>query len=95
MPIGIEIVLNRIADEYEDACNHLKRELLEYILAIPETEIRDPVQVRTRGRPSSSTQRLPSKFDHATAALDAPVHRRTCRHCRKQNNISKTAFKKQ
>ncbi|CCI11122.1 unnamed protein product [Albugo candida] len=62
MSIGIEIALKRINDEYENASNHRKRALLDYVLAVPETESRDPVQVRTRGRPSSSTQRLPSQF---------------------------------
>ena len=65
----------RITDDYENASNYRKRGLLDYFLAVPETEIRDPVQVCMLGRPSSSTQRLPSKFQHVSAALDAPVHR--------------------
>ena len=75
---------------YENASNHRKRVLLDYILAVPETEFREPVQVRTRGRPSSSTQRLPSKFEHVTADLEVPVHRRRCRKCQKTGHNARS-----
>ncbi|CCI11686.1 unnamed protein product [Albugo candida] len=83
-----------ITDEYEDVSNHRKRALLEHVLAVPETEIRDPVQVRTRGRPSSSTKRLPSKLEHVTAFLDAPVHRRRCRKCQKTGDNARSCRQK-
>ncbi|CCI11810.1 unnamed protein product [Albugo candida] len=44
MPIGIEIALKRINDEYGNASNHRERALLDYVLAVTETETRDPVQ---------------------------------------------------
>ncbi|CCI41914.1 unnamed protein product [Albugo candida] len=90
MPIGIEIALKRINDEYGNSSNHRERALLDYVLVVTEIEIRDPVQMRTRGRPSSSTQRIPSKFEHVSAALDAPVHRRRCRKCQKTGHTART-----
>ena len=69
---------------------HRERVLLDYILAVPETKIRDHVQVRTRSRLSSFTQRLSSNFEHVTAALNAPVHRRRCRKCQKTGNNARS-----
>lgn len=75
MPIGIETALKRAADAYENAPKYRKLVLLDYVLAVPHIYFCDPVQVRTRGRPPNSTQRLPYQFEHVTAALNAPVQR--------------------
>ena len=88
--VGIEAALKRIADDYNDAANHRKRVLLDYVLAVPETNMRDPVQVRTRGRPTRSTQRVPSQFEYVAATLDTPVQRRRCRICKEADHNART-----
>ncbi|CCI11551.1 unnamed protein product [Albugo candida] len=95
MPIGIETALKRINDEYGNAPNHCKRALLGYVLAVTETEACDPVQVRTRGRPSSSTQRLPSKVEHVSAALDALCIAEDVGNVKRQVTTPEPAVKKQ
>ena len=80
-PVAIQTALKMVEDEYTDAPSHRKRILLDHVLAVPETGIRDPVRVQTRGRPTGSTQRLPSLFEHVDAALGAPVRLRRCRIC--------------
>ena len=39
MRIGIEIAMTRINDEYGNASKHRKCALLDYVLALPETEV--------------------------------------------------------
>lgn len=90
IPIGIETALKRVADEYENAPKYRKLVLLDYVLAVPGTYIRDPVPVRTRGRPTNSTQRLPSQFEHVTAALKAPIQRQRCRICQETGHNART-----
>ena len=80
-PVAIQTALKMVEDEYTDAPSHRKRILLDHVLAVPETGIRDPVRVQTRGRPTGSTQRLPSLFDHVDTALGAPVRLRRGRIC--------------
>ena len=79
--VSIQTALKMIAREYVDALSRRKRILLDHVLAVPETGIRDPARVQTRGRPTGSTQRLPSLFEHVDAALGAPVRLRRCRIC--------------
>nr|CCA20453.1 AlNc14C95G5816 [Albugo laibachii Nc14] len=88
--VGIEAALKRIADDYNDAANHRKRVLLDYVLARPETNMRDPVQVRTRGRTARSTQRVPSQFEYVAATLNTPVQRRRCRICKEAGHNART-----
>ena len=58
--LKIGTALKRIADKYDEGPVYRKRLMLEYVLAVPDTDARDPVQVRTRGRLSGLTQRIPS-----------------------------------
>ena len=80
-PVAIQTALNRLADEYVDAPFHRKRIHLDRVLAVPETDIRDPVRVQTRNCPTRSTQRLPSLIEHVDAALGAPERLRRRRIC--------------
>ena len=82
-PIEIGTALKRIADKYDEAPLYHKRLMLEIVLAVPDTDARDPVKVSTRDSSSSSTQRLPSMFEHVESASDFPVERQRCRICLK------------
>ena len=61
--------IKRIADDYDNAPKHRKSVLLKHVLAVPEDGIRNPITAQTRGRPTWSTQRLVSQFEHVAAAL--------------------------
>ena len=89
-PVAIQTALKRIADEYVDAPNYRKLILLDHVLAVPETGIRDPVRVHTRGCPTGSTQRLPSLFEHVYAALGASLRLRRCQICQETGHNSRT-----
>ena len=79
LQVELHMGLKRIAEEYDNAPKYRKRVLLDHVLAVPEAGILNPIKAQTRGRPTGSTQRLLSQFDHVTATLEAPVRRRQCR----------------
>ena len=79
LQVDIHMGLKGIAEEYDNASKHRKRVLLEHVLTVPEAGIRNTIKSQTRGRPTGSTQRLLSQFEHVVATLEAPVRRRQCR----------------
>ena len=73
-------ILKRIQDNYESEISTYRRQRIhQHLLALPaELDIRDPVHMQGRGRPSGSTARLPSAFEHVidqTEALEQPRRR--------------------
>ena len=78
-------VLKRIQDNYGSENSTYRRQRIhQYLLALPaELGIRDPVHIQGRGRPSESTARLPSEFEHVIAQIEAleQPRRRKCRIC--------------
>ena len=56
--VQVEVLmgLKRIAEEYDNAPKHLRRVLLDHVLAVPEAGIRNSIKAQTRGQPTGSTQ---------------------------------------
>ena len=57
-----------------------KRMLYDHAIAASDYAIRDPVLVRTRGRPTGTTRRNLSHFEHVENAFNPKSHRR-CELC--------------
>ena len=56
--VQVEVLmgLERIAEEYDNAPKHLRRVLLDHVLAVPEAGIRNSIKAQTRGQPTGTTQ---------------------------------------
>ena len=57
-----------------------KRMLYDHAIAASDYAIRDPVLVRTRGRPTGTTRRNLSHFEHVENSFN-PKRRRRCGRC--------------
>ena len=76
--VAIQTALKRIACEHDYAPNYCKHMLPDHVSAVPEACMRNPVRLQKRRRPTGSTRRLPSQFEHVITALDASVRLRGC-----------------
>ena len=65
-----DTVLKELLEGYVNDDRHQQRMLYDHAIAAPDFEIRDPVLVRTRGRPTGSTCRSLSHFEHVENALN-------------------------
>ena len=72
-----------------NADRHQRRMLYDHAIVIPDPAIRDPVLVRTRGRPSCSTRRNLSQFKHVENAFNPKRHRR-CGRCGNSGHNART-----
>ncbi|TDH73817.1 hypothetical protein CCR75_005938 [Bremia lactucae] len=91
-PVPVEVKLRRLQEVYHaEASNHRKRQFLDGIRKLRNLlVIEEPLRIRGRGRPSGSTQRLPSAFECVDAASAEAGPGRKCSVCKMTGHTART-----